>query len=193
MFFVLYLSCDLFIILLHCRCIYVCINTFVNIIFMFIAIYLRILYDLLLGCTTSWKYCRIYFLYMIYSTIVSPYQLAFIHYIWLAPIFKFYHLVIASIETHWFVPNSSIYHIFCSPLFFCCLIILGKLYTFNIQHSKTYNQHHIYFVFDQISCYSHPRLHTAPVRETNDKLGCFYIMYFISRGCLNCYRFQKQF
>ena len=72
-----------FIILLLCRYIYVFIIILMNIISMFTEICLYILYYLILGCTPSWGYYHIYFLYMIYSSTISTSALTYMHDIWL--------------------------------------------------------------------------------------------------------------
>ena len=33
---------------------------------------------------------------------------------------------------------------------FCCLLFLGDIFTFNIEHSKKRNQHHMYNIFDKV-------------------------------------------
>ena len=56
---------------------------------------------------------------------------------------------------HISVPNFSIYHIILYILkFLCCFLILGQLFTLNLQHSKKCIQHRIYTIFDQIYSFS---------------------------------------
>ena len=70
-YFVLYLSWEWFIPpLRHCY-IYVCINMFVNVIYMVNVIFLCTSYNLILGCATSWEFCHAYFLYIICYTIFA--------------------------------------------------------------------------------------------------------------------------
>ena len=103
-----------------------------------------------------------------------------------------FELVVAYIETHIFVPDCSISHVFISIItFFCCFFLLGKIITLNLQYSKTCNQQHIYSYFEQISSFScftvsHARLQ----RVTIITRKCFYLTYVRSRGCLHWYRFQ---
>ena len=50
-----------------------------------------------------------------------------------------FELVVTYIETHIFVPSFSISHIFISVIkFFCCFLLLGKMFTLNLQNSKIY-------------------------------------------------------
>ena len=65
-------------------------------------------------------------------------------------------LVVTCIETHIFVPSFSISHLFFSTTnVFYCLLILGKLFNLNIQHSKTCIQHCLYTKFEEISSFSY--------------------------------------
>ena len=66
-------------------------------------------------------------------------------------------LVSTCIEAHIFVTSCSISHIFISIIqFFCFFLLLGQIFTWNIQHYKTHIQHQLYTVFEQIfkkSCF----------------------------------------
>ena len=62
-----------------------------------------------------------------------------------------FELVVTYIKTHIFVPNLSISHIFISILkFFYCFLILGQLFTWNIQPCTTLIQHQPYTIFEKI-------------------------------------------
>ena len=62
-----------------------------------------------------------------------------------------FELVFTCIEAHIFAPVFSTSHIFISIIkFFCFLLLLGKLLTWNIQDSNTHIQHHIYTIFEII-------------------------------------------
>ena len=66
-----------------------------------------------------------------------------------------FELVATCIETHILDPNFSISHIFISIIkFLYCLLLLGKLFTLNIQHSNKCIQHHISTIFEQICSFS---------------------------------------
>ena len=78
-----------------------------------------------------------------------------------------FELVVIWIETHILVPDISISHIFLSKIkVFCCFLLLGQLFTLNIQHYEKFIQHHPYTIFEQISSFSrfifsHTRLQGA--------------------------------
>ena len=126
---------------------------FVNIISMFTAILLCTLHNILIGSTKSWVICLRIFPVLFFNfchprwpglTIVDCHIFVCI-----------YHLGVTCIETHIFVPNFSISHIFISILiFFCCFLILGDIFTFHLQYFKKFNQHNIYAILEKISCFS---------------------------------------
>ena len=126
-YFVLYLFCAWVIKPLHNSYICICINKFVNIIYMFNAICLCTSYDLLLGCTPDWEYCHAYLLYIIFCSIVSI--LVDLHsQKWID--ISMFELVVTCIEAHIFVPSFSISYILISTImFFCCFLLLEKLFT----------------------------------------------------------------
>ena len=126
------------------------------------AIFLCTSYYMLLGCAKYWASCHAYFLYIIFYSIVvilvDIYSQTWIN-------TSLFELVVTCIETHIFVPTFSISHIFISIIkFFCCFsLLLGYLFTLNIIQPKTYIQHNIYTIFEQIysfSCFifSHARI-----------------------------------
>ena len=124
------------------------INFFVKVISMVTAICLCTSYDLILGCATSWEYCHAYLLYIIcyasFAILVDLHSQKLIN-------IYFIGLVVTFTETHIFVHSFSISHIFISTLKFFCfsLLLLGKLFTWNLQHSEPHIQHHLYTKFDQ--------------------------------------------
>ena len=118
-------------------------------------------YDPLLGCAISWESCHAYFLYIICHSI------AFIlidrhSQKWISTFL--FELFFTWIKTHIFVPTFSISHICISIInIFCCFLILGHIFTWNIQPYTKLIQHHIYTTFEKIfsfSCFifSHMRL-----------------------------------
>ena len=109
-------------------------------------------YDLILGCTTYCDAWYEYFLYMlcyaVFTVVVNLYLQQWIN-------ISLFELVVICIEPHILVPNFSISHIFPSVIkCFCCFSLLGRLFTSNIQHSKTCIQHHFYTIFEKISSVS---------------------------------------
>ena len=58
---------------------------------------------------------------------------------------------------HWITYINSnfldISYIYLSFRVFCYLLLLGQIFAFNPQHSKTCNQHHIYTIFDKVSIF----------------------------------------
>ena len=105
-------------------------------------------YNMLLVCTKYLESCHAYFLYIIcYSVVVILFDLHSQGWINIS----LFELVVTCIETHIFVPSVLIYHIFISTInLFCCLLLLGQLFTCNLQHSTTHIRHHIYTTFEQI-------------------------------------------
>ena len=84
-------------------------------------------YNLLLGCATYWEYCYAYFLYIIcyaiFAILVELHSQYWIN-------ISLFGLVVTCIEAHIIVPSFSISHIFiCIIKFFCCLLLLGKIFT----------------------------------------------------------------
>ena len=126
-YFVLQLPCVwVFPPLLYCY-IYVCINFFVNVIYMDTLIYVCTSYDLLLCCSTYWEYFHSYCLYMIcyaiFDILVDLHSQLWIHK-------YFFELVVTCIEAHIFFPSFSISNLFISIIiFFCCFLLLGQLFT----------------------------------------------------------------
>ena len=60
--------------------------------------------------------------------------------------------------------SQYLIYLFILNGFFCCLLLSGHIFTWNIQYSKTHIQHHIYNIFEQVfsfSCFTfrHNRLH----------------------------------
>ena len=132
----LFISCECVIPQLHHCYICVCINIFVNVIFMVTEICLCTSYKPLLGCAKSWESCCAYFLCMIfYSIVVILVDLNSQEWINIL----LFELVVTWIEANIFVPSGSISHIFISIIkLFCCFLLLGQLLTWNLQHSKTH-------------------------------------------------------
>ena len=62
-------------------------------------------------------------------------------------------------------PNISYICFYFQGLWY--LLILGKIYTFHLQHSKTLNQYHIYTIFEKASIFHafRPLPHAAPLRD----------------------------
>ena len=163
-YFPLYISYVWVILPLYCSQISICINIFVNAIYIFTVVSWFTSYNILLGCNLYWEYFHSYFPYIICYSIVAIlvdlYQKKKIN----LPLFG---LVITWIETHFFVPIFSIPHVFISiNIIFCCFLPLQKLFTLNIQHSNEFTQHHLYTIFEQIfsfSCFvfSHTQIQCA--------------------------------
>ena len=86
-----------------------------------------------------------------------------------------FELVVTCIEAHIFVTNCSISHIFISIIkLFYFFLLLGQLFTWNLQHSKTRIQHHLYTTFDKIFFFMfHIYPHAAPTCDTNKNERCF--------------------
>ena len=64
-------------------------------------------------------------------------------------------LVVTFIETHIFATKFSISHIFLSVIYiYIYFLLLGELFTFHIQHSKTCNQHYLYTILEKITSFS---------------------------------------
>ena len=88
-----------------------------------------------------------------------------------------------SSHMHWnayCVPTFSIYHVFISILkFFCCLLLLGNIFTLNLQQYKIFNHSYLYSIFEHISMFRVFRLwtHVDPTCDTNNKGRCFYLSY----------------
>ena len=84
-----------------------------------------------------------------------PYSLTCIHNSWFTPLFV-YPLVFTCIETHVFIPDFLVSHIFVSILKFSFgLLLFGQIFTFHLQHSNIWIQHHIYTIFEKISSFSY--------------------------------------
>ena len=66
-----------------------------------------------------------------------------------------FELVVTCIETHELLPNLSISHIFLCVIFLFCFLLLVKIFTLSLQHSKKCIQHHLYTNFGNISSFSH--------------------------------------
>ena len=119
-----------------------------NIIAMFTAICLFNLHYLLLGSLLhifSGLLLHFFHPHLPISTIVDWHL-----FVWIQ------HSVVTCIETHIFVSNFSIYHIYISILkVFCCFSLLWNLLAFHLKHSKKFSQHHIYTIFEKIlfSCF----------------------------------------
>ena len=113
-----------------------------------------------------------------FSCIFSVYDLYAIFAILIDLIFKKW--VFTCIETHIFVASFSIYHVFISIIkFLYCFLLLGKLFTLIIQHSKTCNQHNLYTIFDKIPSLSwviffHTWLQCGPLTTTKGVLSCIF-------------------
>ena len=95
-----------------------------------------------------------------------------------------YHLLVAYIETHIFIPNFSF--IFFYFIFFYFLLILRHIFNFHLQQYKTCNQHHIFTLLKK-----YPVFHTFftlpyadPTQYTN-KRRCSNIISLRSRVCLH--------
>ena len=133
---------------LRCCYILICIYMFVNVISIFTEICWCSSYNVILGCTTSWEYCHAYVLYIlcypIFFVLVDLHSQKCID-------ISLFELVVTCIETHIFVPSLSISRVFISIIKnLCFLLLLGKLFALNIQHSKICNQYHLYTIFEQI-------------------------------------------
>ena len=107
---------------------------------------------MLLGCTIYWESCHAYFLYMIcyaiFDIIIDLHLQDWIK-------ISLFELSVTWIESHVFVSNLSISHVFIYIIkFSCCLLLLGKIINLNIKHSKTCNQHHLYTIFKKIQLFS---------------------------------------
>ena len=91
-----------------------------------------------------------------------------------------FQLVVTFIETYIFVPSFSISNLFMSIIkVFCCLLLLGKLFTLNIQHSKICNQHHIDTIIDQVTSFScfisgHTQLQCVPITTREGALSSIF-------------------
>ena len=109
--------------LLH-LCLY---DFFVNFISMVTAICLCTSYYLLHGCTTYRESCHEFLLfivcYAIFAILVELNSQYWIN-------IYLFGLVSTCIEENIFVPSCSISHLFISIIkFFCCFLLLGKLFT----------------------------------------------------------------
>ena len=102
--------------------IHVFINICVNVIPMRTAIHLCTLYNLLLGCATSWTSCHTYFLYIIeYSIVIISVELHSQN--WINTLL--FDLVVTCIKRHIFVSTFSISPIYISIIiFFHCFLLL---------------------------------------------------------------------
>ena len=147
-YFILYLSYVWVILSLYFRYIRICIHMFVNVIYMFTVVCWCTSCDLILGCTLSWESYHAYFLYMIcYAIVAILIDLNSQKCINVS----LFELVVTCIETDISVSSFSISLGFISIIkWLCCFLILGKLFNLNIQHSKKYNQHHLYIIFEKI-------------------------------------------
>ena len=115
---------------------------------MFAMVYWFTSYDMLLGCTPSSKACHTCFFCMICYTIVAIF-IGLHEQKWINK--SGFELFFTCIESHIFVPDFSISHIFLSIIkFFCCLLVLGQPFTVNIEHSNKCIQHNLYTIFEKI-------------------------------------------
>ena len=128
-----------------------------------------------------WEDCNQYLLYMIcyaiFIILVDLYSHKWID-------ISLFELVVTCIEKHIIVPSLSISNIFISIItFFCCLLLLSKIFTLDSQRSKTCNQHHIYTIFDKIpnfSCliFGHTRLECVSITARE---GVLYFIFQVKR------------
>ena len=90
---------------------------------------------------------------------------------------------------HWITYINSnfldISYIYLSFKVFCYFLLLGQIFTFNPQHSKTCNQHHIYTIFDKVSIFScfilgHMRLQWATLTTREGVLSSIFKVKSIS-------------
>ena len=150
-YFFLYLSCSWVITPLHHCYICVCINIFLNVIYMVTAIGLCTSYDMILGCATSWASYHAYLLYII-GYFISLSSLICMHNSGLT--YRCLNYMSHALKTHIFVPCLSISHIFISIIkFFRCLLLLGQIFNWNLQHSEPHIQHHIHTILDKINIF----------------------------------------
>ena len=150
-YFFLYISYLWVILFLVCRYIQIFINMFMNVIYMFTAICWCTSYNIILGCTPFWEDCYAYFLYIIFNAIVAT--LIDLHSKKLINI-SLFELFVTCIETHISVPILSISHLFISIIkCFFGFLLLGQIFTLNLQHSKTCSKHHLYTIFNKISSF----------------------------------------
>ena len=70
-YFVLYISCEWVVLPLHHCYICVCMNIFVNVIYMVTAICWCTSYDILVGFSISWGFCHAYFLCINFYSVVA--------------------------------------------------------------------------------------------------------------------------
>ena len=153
MYFILlilfYISCVWVILLLNFCYICVCINIFVNVISVFTAICLHNLQNIPIACTQSWRsFPCIFPVYSLICLCCHPHWTSFKK-VYYHPFVWIYHLFVTWIGTHRFVINLSIFNIVISILkFFCFLLLLGQLFTLNLQHYNTCNQNQIYTIFE---------------------------------------------
>ena len=152
----LYLILGIFpILILYCHYIRIWINMFVNIISMFTAI---------CWCTSYYlvEVCHTYFLYMIccaiFTILIELHSKNCIN-------TSFFELVFTCIETPIFVPSFSISHVFISIINFYVFLLLGNIFTLNIQHSNTCNQHHLYTIFEKYPVFNASSLDTSGSTE----------------------------
>ena len=76
--------------------------------------------------------------------LVIPFSSSSLTWIHKSGLTTFFELVVTCIKTNIFVPTFSISYIFISIIrFFCCFLLLGHLFTWNIQHYTTLIQHNI--------------------------------------------------
>ena len=89
-----------------------------------------------------------------------------------------FELVVRCIKTHIFFLTFLISNIFISIIkFFCCLLLLGQIFTWNIQYYTTLIQNHIYSTFEQIfsfSCFIFTHMRIQRVTLTTRK-GVFIL------------------
>ena len=164
---------------------------FVNVISVVTVICLCTSYDLLLGCATSWESFHAYFLYMNFYAI-SPILLTYIHnsgllYLclnYLPHTLKHISLILVSqyLIYLFLLQSFSIVSYFQGS---SSLAISNTLIpTYNIIFTLPLSKYPV-FMF-------HLSPHAAPTRDTDNKEQCFYVSSVRSRGCLHCYRLQRQ-
>ena len=131
---------------------------------MFTATYGCTWYDLILASNPYWELFHKYVLYItcyaIFTNIIDLHSQNFIN-------ISLFELVFTRTKTHIFVLGFSIAYVFLSIIkYLCCLFLLGKICTLNIQHCNTWNQHRVYTIFEKnthFSCFivGHMRLQHA--------------------------------
>ena len=126
---------------------------FVNVISMVTETCLCNSYNWLLGCATFLESHHAHLLFIIgYYIVVILVELNSQKWI----VISLFELVVKCIKTHIFVPSISIYHIFISIIkFFCCFLLLGQIFTWNLQSYTTNIQHHLYTIFEKKESFSY--------------------------------------